>query len=274
MSDKSVNHRLTKLEKSVSSLELAISQPRQSDQTSVSKQADSGQENDAADRQSALHSEIPPTPDNSAQPKKPWYKTMNGWKTLLEVIGIPFAIGYAVVTFCQWRDLRHNFQVDQRAWVSIQIKPITHSVGAPLIVTVQYTNPGNTPARYVRTCQVVEFMERHKVHTLDYSCPSGKASPGSDNIMPKSEIQRIANGAGPEDPTLPTSQLAPSDDIAISSNEKVIFIVGRIDYKDVFETPHWTTFCSGLLILPPSGPNLPESQRWLPCEKGNEIDDK
>jgi hypothetical protein len=80
---------------------------------SISPDNSSAKKDDTVERQS----DTPPSPTNGNQSKKSWYKTLSGWKLLLEVIAIPFAIAYAIVTFFQWQDLRHNFQVDERAWI-------------------------------------------------------------------------------------------------------------------------------------------------------------
>jgi hypothetical protein len=67
---------------------------------------------------------VPSSPRNPAKPEQPWYKTFKGWKPkleaakiILELIAIPFAVGYAVITYNQWQDLRR----EQRAWIKSQI---------------------------------------------------------------------------------------------------------------------------------------------------------
>jgi hypothetical protein len=110
---------LKTIERKLARLEIAVDTQRQDNQTGIPPQHAADQKDNAAQRKPSLKPEIPPSPENSAQPQKSWYKTMQGWKTLLEVIGIPFAIGYAVVTYFQWQDLRHNFEVDERAWVKV-----------------------------------------------------------------------------------------------------------------------------------------------------------
>ena len=53
----------------------------------------------------ALH-----TPCPKKDTEKPWYKTLDGWKKVLEITAIPFAILYAFITYLQWKDIRHNFR--------------------------------------------------------------------------------------------------------------------------------------------------------------------
>jgi alkyl hydroperoxide reductase subunit AhpC len=69
---------------------------------------------------SSLDTNLPPAASDSKQSHKPWYKTGQGWKAAIEIIGIAFAVGYAIVTYLQWQDLRHNFIVDERAWLGIK----------------------------------------------------------------------------------------------------------------------------------------------------------
>lgn len=37
-------------------------------------------------------------------------------------IGVAGAVVYAVITYFQWRDLRHNFEIDERAWIKVAFK--------------------------------------------------------------------------------------------------------------------------------------------------------
>ena len=102
--------------------------PRKKPVQSQTPQDAASEKDNAADREVSLVPQVPPTPDNAEKSHNRWYQTLAGWKVMLEIVGIPFAIAYAVVTFFQWRDLRHNFEVDQRAWLKIVLSwpdPIT-----------------------------------------------------------------------------------------------------------------------------------------------------
>ena len=128
--------------------------PRKDNQRSPSPQSASDKENDPAERKSPLNSNITPTPGDADQPNKPWYKTLDGWKTFLEIVGIPFGIGYAVVTYCQWRDLKENFRNDQRPYVlSTNAEPAADSpllIGKLQFWQLQTANYGKSPAINVR----------------------------------------------------------------------------------------------------------------------------
>ena len=128
MTDGKPNRRISQLERKVHELELLIGQPRQNDQTGIGEQKNPSQEGQETPWQSSI---IPPAPANRKNPKKasdqsaPWWKRcvkkvigLNWWR-ILEGLGIVSVIAYASVTYLQWHDLRHNFEVDQRAWVKI-----------------------------------------------------------------------------------------------------------------------------------------------------------
>src|SRR5207253_7074434 len=76
----------------------------------------------------------------------------------LEIVAIPFAIGYAFVTYFQWRDANRNFRIDQRPWIKVELIPsestgqqvtITTTVGSFLTIPVRIKNIGKTPAESI-----------------------------------------------------------------------------------------------------------------------------
>jgi hypothetical protein len=87
---------------------------------------------------------------NGGRPDR-WKRNLELSKKVLEILAIPFAIGYAFLTYYQWRDLQHNFVIDKRKWTGVK------SIGADQFAsdaqTVQFpltiTNTGKTPARHV-----------------------------------------------------------------------------------------------------------------------------
>src|SRR5438445_3423263 len=106
--------RLADLEKTVHALPNA---PGQQNQTTDRPEHNADHEGDATIRQPPLKPQVKTAPKQTGKPSDPWHKTLQGWKAVLEVIAIPFALGYAVVTYCQWRDMQRNFLIDERAWV-------------------------------------------------------------------------------------------------------------------------------------------------------------
>jgi hypothetical protein len=125
----------------------------------------------------------------TAQPGLPvsiskYYESQNtGWKAKWEKIKVAFEIAafagavvagiYTVRTFnqikkqadvayTQWQDLRHNFQVEQRAWVKIDYGfPHVITTDTTAAVSVRYFNVGKSPALDVEiltTTQIVNNL--------------------------------------------------------------------------------------------------------------------
>src|SRR5690242_15697621 len=109
---KNLNNRVSNIEKALHKLESCA--PWEQHRAGIGPQAKPHKEDDSAGRKSPAVPQVKPAPRDTDKTKQPWYKTLNGWKAALEVIAIPFAVGYALVTWLQWRDLRHNFEIDQR----------------------------------------------------------------------------------------------------------------------------------------------------------------
>src|ERR1700683_2975540 len=109
---------LSELRKISNALRDLLGDPRKQNEKSVTTQCHSDNENERTERNSPAVSKATPTPCKANESYDRWYqpcywwKVAKGWtgKETIEVIGIFFAVGYAVVTFLQWQDLRHNFQ--------------------------------------------------------------------------------------------------------------------------------------------------------------------
>jgi hypothetical protein len=98
-----------------------ISSSRQDNEQTASPQKTSEQKNAGSliDTTSvSRRAEIPPPPGNPQEPEHAWYQAIQRWKPLLEIVGVFFAIGYAIVTFFQWRDARRSLELDERAWIA------------------------------------------------------------------------------------------------------------------------------------------------------------
>jgi hypothetical protein len=123
-----LNNRVANLEKEVHKLK-SIHAPRKHDEESVRQDNNASQESKNAPRSVPI---IPPAPKNTKQSKDSGDATSRWWNRLaskigawqwikiLEITGIIAGIVYAVVTTLQWHDLRHNFEMDQRAWIAVR----------------------------------------------------------------------------------------------------------------------------------------------------------
>src|SRR5207237_1280683 len=97
---------------------------------------------------------------------------------LLEIVAIPFAIGYAVVTYYQWSDAHHNFILDQRAWLRMTLPELEakcaqcteHDIPVPIPKNLQFnlsvTNVGKTPAFDIRILATAEIQPIDKAPSL------------------------------------------------------------------------------------------------------------
>lgn len=132
-SNRTTNDRLGDLERDakvfhnqLAKLSAEIDSIRQEHNASVTPQQTANQEHNATERQAPLKPEIPPAPANSNQPKKPWYRTLQGWKTLLECIAVPFAILYAVVTCLQWGIMHDSFEAANKPSIGVESIALRH----------------------------------------------------------------------------------------------------------------------------------------------------
>lgn len=203
--------RITKLEREVASLQKTLNTPAQ----------------------------VRPSSANSNQSKKPWYKTVASWKSLLELVGIPFAIGYAIVTFFQWQDLRHNFKVDERAWVNLRNEMAESQRidlppdGQQLSIPIQVSNIGKTPAKDVTVFMSSAYLPIDQSPDFD-GAPNAEIGYGS--MMPNAPPVVI--------PIMPKRLiLNPEIRNAFLNGSNYLDIYGRITYEDIFDNPHKARFC-------------------------------
>lgn len=103
---------------------------------------------------------VDPSPHSTSEAKHKRYRSLQWWKSRTEFVATFFVIGYAVVTFFQWRDAHADFRKDQRAWVgAIKIGPIPE-IGKPLTVTITFKNSGKTPALMVSPYYSFQFVNK------------------------------------------------------------------------------------------------------------------
>jgi len=255
MSDGHVNKRIDDLERTakrierkLNYLEAIISSPRQEHETGEDPQQATSEKDDSAQRQPALVPKVPPTPSHSNQSQKPWYKTFRGWKTLFETIALPFAIGYAVVTFLQWRDLRHNFEGDERAWVKPEFAWNSSRIfpeGGDFVpgqmfdgnVTLRLNNTGKSPIVRSKSYVWIEILDHNSAPT--FSMPANHIASLGIFIFPDShddiEVHRVSPDGKYFDPS-------PEELELIGDGNDYVVIYGATIYYDRFGS-HWIRYC-------------------------------
>jgi len=258
MSDKSVTQRLNKLEKTVRQLEPLVSQPGQGRQTGVSEKEDSSHEGQEAPRKATVIFE---SPQNASSPKKTskhptprWKRRIEkvmglNWWRILEGLGIVAAIAYAILTYLQWSDLRHNFMVDERSWVKLQpawaqFDP-THGTG----LNVSLVNAGKSTITGLYAEGVFEIVNSsdspsfslHKRHSTHSEV---LLFPGDTSVFP---IQLF------DQSTKQPRTLTPDELKAMSEGNMYGAVFGWIVYFDQFGK-HWYRFCAwnGAVGVPPN----------------------
>lgn len=166
-----------------------------------------------------------------------------------------------------------ELKISSRAWMAPSIESSVFEVGKPLIVIVAFKNTGKTPAKKVRTCQVARLVNRDGKQ-IDISCPDSSLSPGYEVIFPEGKRERLGNAVGGNNlpPLTPDGMLTYPIAESLRLNRKSAITYGRVDYDDIFGIHHWATFCSIMLIMPPTPGGLPETHSWQSCQVGNDID--
>jgi hypothetical protein len=223
-----------------------LNAPRQPEVAPSSPENTPEQEHDPTQRKVALSSNHNPPPRDTHQAKNPWYKTFKGWRTLLEMIAIPFAIGYAVVTWLQWRDLRRNFKIDQRAWLFVaeNARP-SLAVNIALPASINITNTGKTPGRHILADIYIEIVQNGSAPHLDslrfgYIGHTGLLLPNSPITVPARRERHKING-GPHDAL--DDPLTQGELESLMRGDSWIAMHGIVRYRDIFQIEHWTKFC-------------------------------
>ena len=252
---KRVFNRLSNLEKEVHKLKSAYA-PGKQHPAEISPEAASHNEGELTPRSSLA---IPPPPTNSNQPKQSahtrtprrkfrikvwrWIKRIFLKRDRLERIGILFGVAYAITTILQWRDLKHNFVTDERAWVNIaplvQLDRMPVDRVQALSVDARMVNSGKTPAtKGIHIECVVEIVKATTPPSFDYS--GFHAITDVPLIFPThvSDIPCMKSTGEILNPV----PVTPDQRRDLKSGASYLTIFGKINYRDQFG-PHWTHFC-------------------------------
>lgn len=211
--------------------------PGKGDIQTVGDQNNAGQkekEGGAAQVNGRTAAQMTPTPHQAAQPHKKWYKAVRWWK-LWEGLGIAAVIGYAGITYVQWQDLRHNFEVDQRSWLRTEYSYPLRPNGT---AKIRVTNTGKSPAMQGFAHAVYEIVDsrkepsfknirRHTISIFPILFPG--VSDSIDVVVY-------------EQPDGPISKLTDADTENLASGKTYVAIYGQVEYIDQFGR-HWTRFC-------------------------------
>ncbi|HEY4380364.1 MAG TPA: hypothetical protein VGN01_08455 [Acidobacteriaceae bacterium] len=172
-----------------------------------------------------------------------------------------FTLALTVTAFYQYRITGRQLEVmhiDQRAWMSTTIKPVTEGKdtwpalpkeGEVLAVYTHIENTGKTPALQIH--YVVSMEEFRNGIPPDLSDTGTNHFEGTTGITfpNRSQDIRTASFHTTGNPP-PGSQVYPIPDKLtkqdvddLMEGRAYLAVFGRIDYRDVFGISHWTTFC-------------------------------
>jgi len=156
---KHLTKRVSELEKMVHGLAGA---PSKNYQHSVAERNDTDEEDEAS---VLLHSSAVSGPKYTKYTQQRGGSTIPRWKLALSSVrskitlrnaGIVAGIVYALVTYLQWKDLRRNFETDERGWVRLSFAwPMPSTQSNHMEIGLQ--NVGKSPVtsyggRHLRGC--------------------------------------------------------------------------------------------------------------------------
>jgi hypothetical protein len=198
---------------------------------------------------------------------------MNGWKAVLEINAIPFGVAYAVVTYFQWRDLRHNFAVEERALIKVAIDPKQGDASTSdpafiermhnIQVPVHIQNIGKNPATKVRAITRVELLPRNESPDFSYASPGVGYSTYDLNIL-------FPTDTSPMPVTMYRiggfeAVLTEEERKSLLDGSYYLVYYGKLTYSDGFGE-HWTLYCGW------HGFNERGTYTSRPCSEYNAID--
>ena len=222
------NHRITKLEKRVQRIEteLAITESEDHDhiQETVEQKTKTSEELSQLTRRMRVVAW--------------WKRTRRLWWRLLNTVGVLAGILYAGVTYVQWRDLRHSFQVEQRSWLKAT-QSFTRDVPSAnmLPVQVHIKNVGRSAAIKTVVESVFQIVKAHDAPYLSFRT-SKLIDIGARETSP------ILFPDDDSDFSVPFTHTPKDTDLDdLKSGRSYVAVYGVILYKDQFGD-HWTRFCA------------------------------
>jgi hypothetical protein len=227
--------------------------PRKQDKEAVTDQSNPQQEQEEVHLGASTLAQGNPTKVQTQTTNTKWRKSLDWWKPRIELVALVAGVGYALVTYLQWRDLRRNFLIDERPWVTttdfILSEPAT---GTVMYVDYGVRNHGKTPAVHERASGDLHFWTEdqpmqpfHNIGTQE-----NIIAPGDVSISARASFQQTPHQAEIND---------------YLGRKRSLYIHGKVSYQDIFGKDHWTTFCA----FHEYGTHL---GKFTLCGKGNEVD--
>jgi hypothetical protein len=171
------------------------------------------------------------------------------------------------------RDLKDNEEraarLNERPWMNVAVGQGQLVDGQPLVMPIQITNSGKTPAKNVQGTIVLNLL--HKGEEPGFIYETGHPRYAIDvGMMAPNFPNRLSWAVLPKNlpPSAPLKPISVSSVIRQGINDGSLYIAahGRITYDDIFGKSHWMTFCSYAQNPPITGPDAAK------CSQHNDVD--
>jgi hypothetical protein len=156
------------------------------------------------------------------------------WKRWLEAGALGAAILYSIVTAIQWSDFRHNFKIDERAWIGIKTIDLSEpSAGEALRCEIKMVNSGKTFALDITG---PGFLQTSRIGLQD-----AIASAHVSNRIPYTHV--LFPSIDENMPFKTDSPLTAEQASSVSLGTLQVYVFGDIYYRDIFGDRHVTHYC-------------------------------
>jgi len=259
--EKSIIQRLSSLEKNFHKLS---DHPPEQSQIPANQAGQASEGHMSVGRQAAVAAPINLSPLQTGDSRKPWYGSIQYWK-ILEGIGIIAVVWYAVITHLQWKDLRHNYMVDERALMKVERKEEGSPTRASDVISLStggtVTNVGKSvaPGEVTIEC-ITELTGSGNPPSFSYRGLHTHIRGGVIFPNESTDIKCELLGTG----DLPV-MLGAQDRENLSEGKTYISTYGYISYHDQFGS-HVTHFCWWSSFSPSHRFNA------LDCTRFNDVD--
>jgi hypothetical protein len=247
---KALAQKVAALEKHLHALRDA---PRKQHEKTVGDSADSHQEQDEIRQNSPILLHGNPTDkhtgDDSNQKfynSRKWWKSKSfqWYKDRFEIIALVAGVGYAVVTYLQWRDLRGNFASAQRSWIRVDLG-IPAKLDPSASIAILLRNIGKSPALRLEGGVMVQVVDADS----SPSFPKGTVNLRkilANMLFPSDEVS-FNSGRTPNNPDGTVRPLDAEESRRLAAGDAYLAIWGIIAYRDGFGD-HWTRFCTSKTV--------------------------
>jgi len=146
-----------------------------------------------------------------------------------------------------------SMQIEQRAWVKIELTAIQIEESKPLIAQLTVKNVGKTPAQQVNAALKVQVVKKEsrpdlKLNGVLFTFFAGILNP--EGTVPAS-VPMLKHTTDVLNPPILTK-----DEISeLTSGAAYLVVYGKIEYGDVYGRSHWVQSCNWHSIKPGTYPS-------------------